>query len=75
MTTYGTQRDHLKTLARLRRVSKQLAAWDELDAMKLMPNTLRPHVEQPGLGREQLKSLQLMLIDVLRELDLRYRAG
>jgi hypothetical protein len=27
----------LKTLARLRRVDKQLAAWGELDAMELMP--------------------------------------
>jgi hypothetical protein len=58
----------LKTLARLRRVNKQLAAWDELDAMELMPNTLRPHVEQPRLDREQLKGLQLSLIEQLREL-------
>jgi hypothetical protein len=59
----------LKTLARLRRVNKQLAAWDEVDAMELMPNSLRPHVEQPRLDREQLKALQLILVDELRELE------
>jgi hypothetical protein len=59
----------LKTLARLRRVNKQLSAWDELDAMELMPNTLRPHLEQPPLDRGQLKDLQLLLIEQLRELE------
>jgi len=32
-----------------------------------MPNSLRPWVEVPRLDREQLKDLQLMLIEVLRE--------
>lgn len=64
------EHNYLKTLARLRRVNKQLAAWDELDSSELMPPTLRPHVEQPYLDREQLKSLQLVLIDRLREIDL-----
>ena len=34
----------LKTLARLRRVNRQLALWEELDAMSLMPPSLRPWV-------------------------------
>jgi hypothetical protein len=65
-----TTHNYLKTLARLRRVNKQLAAWDELDSSELMPPTLRPHVLQPMLDRNQLKSLQLVLIDRLREIDL-----
>jgi hypothetical protein len=63
-----TRDTRLKTLARLRRVNRQLAAWDELDAMELMPNSLRPHVDQPRLDREQLKSLQHELIGELGEL-------
>jgi hypothetical protein len=59
------RRLRLKTRARLRRVNRQLAAWDEFDAMELMPNSLRPRVEQPRLDREQLKSLQRMLVDAL----------
>ena len=31
-----------KTLARPRRVDADLSAWDELDAMSLMPPSLRP---------------------------------
>jgi hypothetical protein len=38
-----------------------------------MPATLRPHVIQPMLDRDQLKSLQLELIDLLREIDLMAR--
>ena len=37
-----TARRRLKLLAALRRVNKQLSAWDELDALALMPPTLRP---------------------------------
>ena len=33
---------YLKTFARLRRPNAQLALWDELDAMALMPPGLRP---------------------------------
>ena len=44
----------LKLPVALRRVNKQLGAWDELDAMALMPPTLRPWVEVPGLEREHL---------------------
>jgi hypothetical protein len=42
----------LKTLARLRRVNRQLALWDELDAIQLMPPSLRPWVPVPLLDRE-----------------------
>jgi hypothetical protein len=34
-----------------------------------MPNSLRPQVRKPGLDREQLRGLQLLLIDQLRELE------
>jgi hypothetical protein len=62
--------EQLRTLARLRRVNEQLALWDELDSSELMPAGQRPHVVQPILDREQLKSLQEELIERLRELDL-----
>ena len=62
------QRRYLKRLAALRRVNRQIAAWDELEAMELMPNSLRPHVEVPRLDREQLKDLQEMLTESLAEL-------
>jgi hypothetical protein len=62
--------EQLRTLARLRRVNKQLALWDELDSSELMPPRQRPHVVQPILDREQLKSLQEELAERLRELDL-----
>jgi hypothetical protein len=34
-----------------------------------MPNSLRPQVGQPGLDRQQLRGLQLLLINQLRELE------
>ena len=75
MTTSTTQRHHLKLLAALRRVNRQLSAWDEVDAQELLPNSLRPWVEVPILDREQLKGLQLELIAALAELDERFRRG
>ena len=66
-----TSRHRLKLLAALRRVNKQLGAWDEPDAMELMPPTLRPWVEVPMLERVQLKSLQVELIGALGELGRR----
>lgn len=67
MSRTRTPFQHLRTLAQLRRVNKQLALWDELDAQELIPNSLRQWVEVPRLDREQLKSLQLVLIDRPRE--------
>ena len=75
MTTTAAAAHHLKLLAALRRVNRQLSAWDELDASELMPNSLRPWVEVPRLDREQLKSLQHELIAALAELELRFRRG
>ena len=49
--------------------STRSSLWDELDDQTLMPSGLRPWVEVPVLDREQLKDLQLMLIEVLRELE------
>ena len=43
-------------LARLRRVNAQLALWDELDAMALMPPGLRPWAEVPVLDHQTLKT-------------------
>ena len=68
----GDQRHDLSTLARLRRVHQQLAVWEELEAMVLMPNSLRPHVQWPQLDREQLQSLRDVLTEDLRELLLEY---
>ena len=75
MTTCATQRQYLKTLARLRRVNKQIAAWDELEAGQLLPPSLRPNVHLPMLARDQLASLRAMLTDHLEELEARYRRG
>ena len=61
---------HLKPLAALRRVNRQLSRWDELDAMPLLPPSLRGHVEVPLLEREHLKSLQVELVAALGELEL-----
>ena len=72
MSIDGDQRHYFRTLARLRRVNKQLALLDELDAMELMPNSLRPHVEPLGLDREHLLSLRDVLAEDLRELLLEY---
>ena len=58
---------HLKTLARLRRVNRQLALWDELDAMSLMPPSLRPCVPVPLLRRETLEELRAELVAALGE--------
>jgi hypothetical protein len=73
--TTAVQLHHVRTLAQLRRVNKQLAAWDEVDALALLPPTLRPGVESPSLDREQLKSLQVELIACLGELEARYQRG
>jgi arylsulfatase A-like enzyme len=58
----------LKTLARLRRVNKALSDWDKLDAMSLMPPTLRPWVEVPVLDRETLKELRAELVVIDEQL-------
>ena len=63
---------HLKTLARLRRVNRRLALWDEPAAMQLMPPSLRSWVEVPVLDRETLKELQAELVAALGEMDSRY---
>ena len=60
---------HLKTLARLRRVNRQLALWDELDAMQLMPPSLRPWVPVPDLDRETLEELPAELVAALGEME------
>jgi hypothetical protein len=65
VTTTATQLHHVKTLARQRRVNRQLAAWDLLD----------PDVEIPMLDREQLKSLQVALLACPGELEARYARG
>jgi hypothetical protein len=57
-----TSRRRLKLLAALRRVNRQLGAWD---ALELMPATLRPRVEVPALDREQLKGLQVEVVGAL----------
>ena len=59
----------LKLLAALRRVSRQLSLWHELDAMELMLPSLRPTVEVPLLDREELKSLQVELVAALGEVE------
>ncbi len=59
----------LKTLARLRRVNRQLALWDELDAMALLPPSLRPWVEVPVLDRETLEELRAELRAALGEMQ------
>ena len=61
----------LKVLAALRRVNRQLSLWDELDAMALVPPSLRPTVEVPMLEREQLKSLQVELVAAIGEVERR----
>jgi hypothetical protein len=48
---------HLRTLARLRRVNRQLALCDELEAMALMPPSLLPWVEVAVLDPETLRNL------------------
>jgi hypothetical protein len=75
MTPSATQRHHLKTLARLRRVNKQLVVWDEWDGAELVPIELRQPIVPPMLDREQLRSLRLVLLEHLEELDLRYSRG
>ena len=75
MTTTVTQLHHVKTLARLRRVNRELSRWNELDALALLPPTLRPDVQVPLLDRDELKSLQVELIACLGELEARYRRG
>ena len=75
MTTQHTQVVYLKTLARLRRVSRALSQWDEWDAADLLPPSLRPTVTQPLLDRARLRSLRFMLLDQLAELEARYQRG
>jgi hypothetical protein len=75
VTTVPRSLHQVKLLAALRRVNKQLALWDELDAMELMPNSLRPHVEQPSLSREQLESIRQELLGALNELQARDGRG
>ena len=63
----------LRLVARLRRVNAQLAAWDELEAMPLLPPTLRGEPrpdrwpEVPELDREELVSLREVLLEALAE--------
>jgi hypothetical protein len=57
--------------ARLRRVNEQLALWDHLDAMQLMPPSLRLTVQVSVLDGEQLESLRQELIAYLAELEAR----
>ena len=70
-----TEIRHLTTLARLRRVNRQLALWDELDAMALLPPSLRLWVAVPLLDREQLRSLRAELVEYLGELEERCKRG
>ena len=52
-----TERRRLKLVAALRRVNRQLGVWDELDAIELIPPTLRSRVEVSALDRRKLESL------------------
>jgi hypothetical protein len=61
----------LETLARPRRVNRQLALWDELDAQALLLPSERRSVPVPELDREQLESLRQELIAYLAELEAR----
>ena len=61
--------DHRGTPARLRRVNRQLALWDELEAMQLMPPSPRPWVEVPELDRETLRELRAELVGARGELE------
>ena len=73
-----TARHRLRLVAALRRVNKRFSAWDEPDAMALLPPTPRPWVEVLGLEREHLESLRLELVGALGEMDtvgLTRRAG
>ena len=71
----------LRILARLRRVNRQIAAWDELEAMALLPPTLRgePHSDRwpevPELDREELVSLREVLLEALAEEEAREGDG
>ena len=57
-------------LARLKRVNRALAAWDEWDAAQAMPAQMRPLVPRPGpLGQKALGELRRVLLDVMGELD------
>ena len=44
----------LKTLARLRRVNRQLSLWDELDAQALMPRGASEPQVRPAARRYEL---------------------
>lgn len=57
-------------LARLDRVNRALAQWDEWECARTMPPDVRPHVDRPILGRKALKSLRKMLLDVLAEMGM-----
>jgi hypothetical protein len=59
----------------LRRVNKQIAAWDELEAGQLLPPSLRPNVDVPMLDRDKLTTLRDMLTEYLEELESRYLHG
>ena len=70
-----THIDHLRTLARLRRVNRPLALRDELDALELMPSRLWPWVEVPVLDRETLKQLRAELVAAPGEIEGRHEQG
>ena len=75
MQGHGPHRQLLALHGPRGRVSAQLSPWDELDAMPLLPPSLRPWGGVPVLDREQLRSLQAGLVEYLGELEERCKRG
>jgi hypothetical protein len=57
------------TLARLRRVNRAIAEWDEYEAARALPEDVRALVPRPtGLGRRDLVNPRGVLMGILGEL-------
>lgn len=63
------RRRHRATEARLEKVNRALTRLDGWEAAQAMPAKIRPPLEKPTLGRKALESLQEMLEERLRELE------
>jgi hypothetical protein len=72
VTADAIQRRYLKNVARLRRINRALSVWDEWDAADLLPLSLRQPIIPPLLDREQRKTLRIIMMDELADLELLY---
>jgi len=64
------QKKRRANLARLDRVNRAIAQWDEYECAQNMLPDVRPQVERPALGRKALESLRKMLQEVLSEMEM-----